>query len=450
MVDKPLAMIDQGYISPGNAAESILFGKISDPPPFGARMPFGGPYLTDTQIGAVKSWINSLQTVTLLVVTPSGGHVTITPSDAQQVKPGKTAAFTVVAEAGFTLPDAVGGTCPAGSWTGSTYTTGEITADCDVQFGSYNVTPVANSSITMSPSVATAVAIGKTLTLALTPTSGKTIDKTNIGGGCAAGTWSGNDYTTGAVTKDCSISFKVEGQISVTASALAAALTFDAASKSVDSYSKASFTLTVPTIIGSATQASGTASTAPSPSAYSINTSAVASGTCPTGTWSGSTYTTGTLTADCTVVFSETAMTNPCGTSNTASTWTAVSGILSTCGATSCHSTSTSRWVSGVAAAASTTPLYAFVRNGYVFNTTAGTTGTTYAVAASQPGAGGSANLVRPGDPMNSRLYRKVTTAITNGTTGLTVNQMPRNLTKLSQAEQDTICNWIYNGALNN
>ena len=45
-------------ITPGHADSSNLARKISPVPPFGARMPFGGPYLSDTEIQIITDWIN--------------------------------------------------------------------------------------------------------------------------------------------------------------------------------------------------------------------------------------------------------------------------------------------------------------------------------------------------------------------------------------------------------
>ncbi len=46
-------------IVPGNADASILVEKVSATPPFGVRMPQGGPYLSDSTIQVIKNWINS-------------------------------------------------------------------------------------------------------------------------------------------------------------------------------------------------------------------------------------------------------------------------------------------------------------------------------------------------------------------------------------------------------
>lgn len=68
-------------------------------------------------------------------ITPSGDdNETIAPSTPQTVTAGATQSFTVTANSGFTVSNSVGGTCPAGSWSASVYTTGAITASCTVTF----------------------------------------------------------------------------------------------------------------------------------------------------------------------------------------------------------------------------------------------------------------------------------------------------------------------------
>ena len=43
---------------PGNADASTIIKKLSPNPPFGDRMPQGGPYLPDTTIKMIRDWIN--------------------------------------------------------------------------------------------------------------------------------------------------------------------------------------------------------------------------------------------------------------------------------------------------------------------------------------------------------------------------------------------------------
>lgn len=45
-------------IAIGQAASSNLYRKTTDTPPFGARMPFGGPYLSTAQQNQIRDWIN--------------------------------------------------------------------------------------------------------------------------------------------------------------------------------------------------------------------------------------------------------------------------------------------------------------------------------------------------------------------------------------------------------
>lgn len=45
-------------IVPGNASLSNLYKKLTDTPPFGDRMPQGGPYLSDRFQKIVRDWID--------------------------------------------------------------------------------------------------------------------------------------------------------------------------------------------------------------------------------------------------------------------------------------------------------------------------------------------------------------------------------------------------------
>lgn len=45
-------------IVPGNGAGSNIIKKLSPNPPFGDRMPQGGPYLPDSTIQMIKTWID--------------------------------------------------------------------------------------------------------------------------------------------------------------------------------------------------------------------------------------------------------------------------------------------------------------------------------------------------------------------------------------------------------
>src|SRR5262245_36283708 len=70
-------------------------------------------------------------------VTPSvDGNTTATPSTAQPLGEGETVMFSATPASWYTVDSTVGGTCAAGSWGPSGYTTGAITEDCTVSFAS--------------------------------------------------------------------------------------------------------------------------------------------------------------------------------------------------------------------------------------------------------------------------------------------------------------------------
>jgi len=45
-------------VLPGNADSSLIIRKLSPSPPFGSRMPLGGPYLPDSTVAVIRAWIN--------------------------------------------------------------------------------------------------------------------------------------------------------------------------------------------------------------------------------------------------------------------------------------------------------------------------------------------------------------------------------------------------------
>lgn len=116
------------------------------------------------------------------IVTPSGENVSIDPSDAQTVDYNATASFTVTADEGYVLSNLVGGTCPAGSWDGASYTTGAITEDCTVVFSAppnaetFIITPSAGANGSVSPNAPQEANAGDSLVFTATPDSGYDVD----------------------------------------------------------------------------------------------------------------------------------------------------------------------------------------------------------------------------------------------------------------------------------
>jgi hypothetical protein len=230
------------------------------------------------------------------VTASAGSNGTISPA-SRTVAYNSTTTFTVTPSAGYTA--SVGGTC-GGSLVGTTYTTNAITANCTVvasfTINSYTVTASAGANGTISPA-SRSVTHGSTTTFTVTPSANYTA---SVGGTCG-GSLVGTIYTTNAITANCTVvaSFTINSY-TVTASAGANG-TISPASSSVNPGFTTTFTVT--------------------PSAG--YTGAI-SGTCTIGSpanniTTATTYTTGTITANCTVIASFiqmtgtlSASTNPC------------------------------------------------------------------------------------------------------------------------------------------
>ena len=225
------------------------------------------------------------------IVKLSGTHVSTSPAPvgALYVNSGKTLTVAVTVDTGYTLASVVGGTCPAGSWNGNSYVTGAITADCTVAFGTsqnvYNVTPSADVGVTATPGTVQSVTHGGTQAFAVTPAAGYLL---SFGGTCPAGTFDGTTYTTGVVTSACTVHF-------------GSTLSTSHVTSSGDAHTSASPNTTQTVNYGAAQ-----AFTLTTDAGYSVNVG----GTCAAGSRAGNLYTTGAVTADCTVTFTSTLMTS--------------------------------------------------------------------------------------------------------------------------------------------
>jgi hypothetical protein len=209
------------------------------------------------------------------VTATAGEGGSISPGSAT-VNHGAATSFTVTPEAGYSIASVTG--CN-GSLSGNTYTTGVITSACSVQasfsLNSYAVTATAGEGGSISPGSAT-VNHGAATSFTVTPEAGYSIASVT---GCN-GSLSGNTYTTGAITSACSVqaSFS-QNNYTVTATAGAGG-SISPGSATVSHGATTSFTVTP--------QAS-----------FSI-----ASVTGCNGSLSGNTYTTGAITAACSVTAS--------------------------------------------------------------------------------------------------------------------------------------------------
>ncbi len=235
--------------------------------------------------GSASSSATLIVTSAVYTVTPSGVSVTLSPSSAQSVVSGATQAFTVTANAGFTLSSLVGGSCPAGSWSGSVYTTGAIPANCTVSFSAspiiYSVAPLG-SNVVINPGFIQSVFQGAKQAFTVTANAGYTLSS-SVGGSCPVGSWSGSVYTTGAITGNCTVSFS------------AAAIVYTV----IPSGSNVAISPSAPQSVASGATQAFTITANPG-----FTLSSAVGGSCPTGSWSGSAYTTGAITANCSVSFS--------------------------------------------------------------------------------------------------------------------------------------------------
>jgi hypothetical protein len=96
---------------------------------------------------AAGTYTINIYTVTVTATAGAGGAVA---PPSQGITNGSTTTFTVTANTGYTRSVSVGGTCPAGYWSLTAYTTGAVTADCSVSF-----TFALKSSTTAAPAAVT-------------------------------------------------------------------------------------------------------------------------------------------------------------------------------------------------------------------------------------------------------------------------------------------------------
>jgi hypothetical protein len=218
-------------------------------------------------------------------VTPyarTGGQ--ITPNVRKTVSHGAIISFALTPDIGYSVDkvEGCGGTLDVIT---GTYTTGAVTADCSVTasfvINRYTVMPSAGEHGGISPNTPQSVEHGKTTDFTITPDTGYSIDKVEGCGGTLD--VSTDTYTTGAVTADCSVTASfVINRYTVMPSAGEHGSISPNTPQSVDYGKTTSFTLT-------------------SEIGYGIDTVEGCGGTLDVST---GTYTTGAVTADCSVTAS--------------------------------------------------------------------------------------------------------------------------------------------------
>jgi len=226
------------------------------------------------------------------ITVGAGGTATPGTGTTVPVAPGATTAITVVPSSGYA--PVFGGSCPAGSYVGNTYTTGAVNASCtvDITFtnaaGVVTATPNAPSNGSVIGGAKT-VQPGGSATWKLVANSGYAPGP--VTGSCPAGTWNADrtEYTVAAVAADCNVDFSFSATHTVTASVSPASagpgtITMGS-TQSVTGGGAAVFTLSRPGTVDPAS-------------------------TCPAGSFdvAGTTYTVPNVTANCAVVFSFAAL----------------------------------------------------------------------------------------------------------------------------------------------
>jgi hypothetical protein len=175
-----------------------------------------------------------VRSVTSSIGTGSG---LIDPVGAKTVADGGTVTYTLWPDSGYSV-GTIGGTCPAGTLTGNSYTTGAVTADCTVianftsDAATHTVTPsIGSGTGTITPATPQIVNDGETTSFTLAADSGFQIGTVT---GTCGGNLAGNVYTTNAVTADCTVIANFTGGGTPTASITPASLSFSVAQNSTD------------------------------------------------------------------------------------------------------------------------------------------------------------------------------------------------------------------------
>ncbi len=101
--------------------------------------------------GGLNNQSSQASSISISYIASATGDSNLTISQlSQPVVSGGAVKFTVSGVVGYTSGSTVGGTCPAGTWSGTDYTTGNITSNCTVSFSSVPTPPDIGSDMTFS------------------------------------------------------------------------------------------------------------------------------------------------------------------------------------------------------------------------------------------------------------------------------------------------------------
>jgi hypothetical protein len=180
------------------------------------------------------------------VTSSAVGNGTISPP-SQSVQDGATTQFIVTPGIGYHAT--MGGSCPAGSLVGTAYTTGVITADCDVtatfSINQYDVTSSAGANGSINPETTQTVDHGSQPTFTVTANPGY---YATVGGSCGGSLVSNTattyTYTANAVTAPCTVVASFAAQPIVTSAAIGHGQISPSGSQAVSLNATLQFTIT--------------------------------------------------------------------------------------------------------------------------------------------------------------------------------------------------------------
>lgn len=242
----------------------------------------GGTFNFTVQVSDANSTVSTKDfsiTVSHVITASAGANGAISPSGPVLVNNGASQVFTITPDTGYHVAQVLVDGVSAG--TPTTYLFNQVSANHTIEasfaINTYTVTPSPGANGSMIPAVPQTVNYNQTASFTVTPDVGYHIVSVT---GCN-GTLNGNIYTTEPITADCSISaaFAIN-TYTVTPSPGASGSMIPAVPQTVNYSQTTSFTVAANT-------------------GYHI-----ASVTGCDGSLNGGTYTTGPITADCTVTAS--------------------------------------------------------------------------------------------------------------------------------------------------
>jgi len=124
-------------IAPGVTTQLVINFNPTSAGAKSATLRISGSDVNAPNVDIPLSGTGTGYTVTGSVI---GGNGIISSTNPLTVDSGATASFTVAPDADYQKVTAVGGSCPAGSWSGNQYTTGTISGDCTVDFSFTKIT----------------------------------------------------------------------------------------------------------------------------------------------------------------------------------------------------------------------------------------------------------------------------------------------------------------------